>query len=101
MLHRRGAQSNGWFGVSLNGKLLYEARDETRAAGRIGIYGRQGLVRVKDIRVAGTSKPATGDFVVPPPNFVYDCDEEGDGSSIRAKRFRITATGLEWVPPRK
>ena len=25
--------------------------------------------------------------------------EEGQGSSIRAKRFRITSEGLEWVKP--
>ena len=25
--------------------------------------------------------------------------EEGGGSSIRAKRFRVTATGIEWIPP--
>jgi hypothetical protein len=25
--------------------------------------------------------------------------EEGSGSSIRSKRFRITETGLEWIPP--
>ncbi len=65
--------------VSLNGKLLYEARDGTLAAGRIGFYGSQGLVRVKDIRVAGTSKPPSSDFVVPPPNFVYVCEDAGAG----------------------
>ena len=25
--------------------------------------------------------------------------EEGQGSSIRAKRFRVTAQGIEWIPP--
>ena len=25
--------------------------------------------------------------------------EEGEGSSIRAKRFHVTAKGIEWLPP--
>jgi hypothetical protein len=25
--------------------------------------------------------------------------EEGGGSSIRCKRFRVTKTGVEWLPP--
>ena len=65
--------------VSLNGKVLYEAKDDTLAAGRIGFYGSQGLVRVKDIRVAGTAQKPAGDFVIPPPAFVYVCEDAGAG----------------------
>ena len=39
--------------VSLNGKLLYEAKDAALARGRIGFYASQGLVHVKDIVVSG------------------------------------------------
>ena len=27
--------------------------------------------------------------------------EEGQGSSIRARRFRVTGKGIEWLPPSK
>lgn len=65
--------------VSLNGKLLYEAQDPTLAGGRIGFYGSQGLVRVKEIRVAGSAKKPAGGFAVPPPPFVYVCEDAGAG----------------------
>jgi hypothetical protein len=65
--------------VSLNGELLYEAKDNTLAAGRIGFYGSQGLVRVKDIRVTGTVRKPAGDFVVPPPAYAYVCEDAGAG----------------------
>ncbi|MHB8898787.1 MAG: sialidase family protein [Thermoguttaceae bacterium] len=66
--------------VSLNGKLLYEAHDDALAAGRIGFYGSQGLVRVKDIRVEGDATEAAGDFTVPPPPFVHVCEDAGAGA---------------------
>ena len=65
--------------VSLNGRLLYEAQDATLASGRVGFYASQGLVRVKDIRVAGTSQEPAGDFVTPPPAYVYVCEDAGAG----------------------
>ena len=65
--------------VSLNGKLLYEAKDDKLAAGRIGFYGSQGLVRVKDIRASGPSTKPAGDFVIPPPDFVHVCEDAGAG----------------------
>lgn len=65
--------------VTLNGKLLYEAADDKLSAGRIGFYGSQGLVHVKDIVVSGPSAKARGDFVVPPPNYVYVCEDAGAG----------------------
>jgi hypothetical protein len=65
--------------VALNGKLLYEATDDKLAAGRIGFYGSQGLVRVKDIVASGTSREPAGDFVVPPPNYAYVCEDAGAG----------------------
>ncbi len=65
--------------VSLNGKLLYEAQDDTLAAGRIGFYGSQGLVRIKDIRVAGDATTPAEDFTIPPPAFVHVCEDAGAG----------------------
>lgn len=66
--------------VKLNGKLLYEVTDDTLAGGRIGFYGSEGLVRVKDIRVAGEAAKPKGEFVVPPPQFVYVCEDAGAGA---------------------
>ncbi len=66
--------------VSLNGKLLYEATDDKLAAGRIGFYGSQGLVRVKDIRIDGEASKPKQDFVVPPPSFIYVCEDAGAGA---------------------
>jgi hypothetical protein len=65
--------------VSLNGKLLFEAQEKTLSGGRIGFYGSQGLVRVKDIQVTGDSRKASTDFVVPPPRFAYVCEDAGAG----------------------
>ncbi len=65
--------------VSLNGKLLYEATDDSLAGGRIGFYGSQGLVKVKDIQVVGGSTKPSGEFVIPPPAFVYVCEDAGAG----------------------
>ncbi len=66
--------------VSLNGKLLYEAKSPAGPAGRIGFYAGQGLVEVKDITVTGNSKKAAGEFKVPPPNFVTVCKDAGAGA---------------------
>jgi len=66
--------------VSLNGKLLYEAKDPALQRGRIGFYANQGLARVKDIVVAGTARPAQGELRVPPPRFVYVCRDAGAGA---------------------
>ena len=65
--------------VSLNGKLLYEAKDDTLAAGRIGFYGSQAVVRVKDIRITGTARKPAGDFIIPPPAYVHVCEDAGAG----------------------
>ena len=65
--------------VSLNGKLLYEATDETLATGRIGFYGSQGLVRVKDVRVTGLAQKPRGGFVIPLPAYVHVCEDAGAG----------------------
>ncbi|MEA1951815.1 MAG: sialidase family protein [Planctomycetota bacterium] len=75
-LERRGDT----LAVSLNGKLLYEAKSPAGAAGRIGFYAGQGLVEVKDIVVSGAAKKATSEFKVPPPNFVYVCKDAGAGA---------------------
>lgn len=65
--------------VSLNGRLLYEADDEQLVRGRIGFYGSQGLVRVKEIAVAGKPSEPSHDFVVPKPNYVHVCEDAGAG----------------------
>lgn len=65
--------------VSLNGKLLYEAADDKLSGGRIGFYGSQGLVHVKDIVAVGSSAKAKDEFVVPPPDYVYVCEDAGAG----------------------
>lgn len=65
--------------VSLNGKLLYEAQDDTLAAGRVGFYASQALVRVKNIRITGAASKPAADFVIPPPAFVYVCQDAGAG----------------------
>lgn len=65
--------------VSLNGKLLYEAEDDTFKRGRIGFYGSQGLVRVRNISVAGTEVATDEEFRIPPPTFVHVCTDAGAG----------------------
>jgi len=65
--------------VRLNGSLLFETQDDTLQAGRIGFYGSQGLVRVKDIRVQGMAHKPSHDFVIPPPTFTYVCEDAGAG----------------------
>ncbi|MDA0834785.1 MAG: exo-alpha-sialidase [Planctomycetota bacterium] len=66
--------------VSLNGKLLYEATDDHLQAGRIGFYGSQGLVHVKDIEVIGEATAANGEFTFPKPNYTIVCDDAGAGA---------------------
>lgn len=66
--------------VSLNGKLLFEAQDETLKAGRIGFYGSQALVHVKDISITGSGQRTTAEFVNPPPTFGYVCEDAGAGA---------------------
>ncbi|MBN2308512.1 MAG: DUF1080 domain-containing protein, partial [Candidatus Hydrogenedentes bacterium] len=68
--------------VSLNGTLLYEAKDTTLKSGRIGFYAGQGLAHVKDIVVSGEPHNAEGEFVMPPPppkQFVHVCTDAGAG----------------------
>ncbi|MFH1920460.1 MAG: sialidase family protein [Planctomycetota bacterium] len=65
--------------VSLNGKLLYEAKDSTLRRGRIGFYAGQGLAHVKEIVVSGEAKPARGELRIPPPRFVHVCRDAGAG----------------------
>ena len=66
--------------VLLNGKLLYEAKDETLTGGRIGFYANQGRAHVKDIVVTGTRRAAEKELRVPPPRFVYVCRDAGAGA---------------------
>ena len=65
--------------VSLNGKVLYEAKDASLHRGRIGFYANQGRARVRQITVAGSARKAEGKFEVPPPLFGYVCRDAGAG----------------------
>jgi len=65
--------------VSLNGRLLFEAKDTSLGGGRVGFYANQGRAHVRDIVVSGTPKQAEKPFVVPPPQFVYVCQDAGAG----------------------
>lgn len=65
--------------VSLNGKLLYEAKDATLKRGRIGFYAGQGKAHVKDIVVVGEPSKPRAEFVVPPPMFRYVCEDAAAG----------------------
>jgi len=65
--------------VSLNGKVLYEAKDANLPGGRIGFYANQGRAHVKEIAVAGNAREARDKFVVPPPLFRYVCRDAGAG----------------------
>ena len=66
--------------VSLNGKLLYEANDSRLARGRIGFYGSQGLVHVKDIAVEGKPLQPESELTFPPPNYITVCEDAGAGA---------------------
>jgi hypothetical protein len=65
--------------VSLNGKVLYEAKQASLQGGRIGFYANQGRAHVKEIRVLGDAVKAVEEFVVPPPMFAYVCRDAGAG----------------------
>ena len=65
--------------VSLNGKLLFEASDGTLQRGRIGFYGSQGRVHVKDIVVAGKPLQPQRKLVIPRPNYMIVCHDAGAG----------------------
>ena len=66
--------------VSLNGKVLYEAKDATLTAGRIGFYSNQGLARVKDIVVVGAGRQTSEKLVIPPRPYVHVCTDAGAGA---------------------
>ncbi len=65
--------------VSLNGKLLFEAKDATLKRGRVGFYAGQGKAHVKDVVVSGTAHKTTGEFKIPPKPYVYVCTDAGAG----------------------
>jgi hypothetical protein len=65
--------------VSLNGKLLYEATDQRLTRGRIGFYGSQGIVHVKDIVVSGVPQTPERELAFPPPSYVMVCEDAGAG----------------------
>lgn len=60
--------------VSFDGVKLYDAKDSSlQGAGRIGFYGSQGVVHVKDIRVDGVAQETKEDLIIPGPLWVYVC----------------------------
>jgi hypothetical protein len=65
--------------VVLNGQVLFEAKDDALKSGRIGFYAGQGRAHVKDVVVSGTARKAQGKLAVPPPMFVYVCEDAGAG----------------------
>lgn len=65
--------------VFLNGELLYEAKDDALAQGRIGFYAGQGLVRVRDIVVSGAPTPAESAFNEPEAMFSFVVRDAGAG----------------------
>lgn len=65
--------------VSLNGTPLFEARDPHLKQGRVGFYGSQGLVHVRNIAIHGNPLPPTSDFSYPPPNYSFVCEDAGAG----------------------
>jgi sialidase-1 len=65
--------------VSLNGKVLYEAKNTELKGGRIGFYANQGRAHVREIVVTGSAKKAEDKFVIPPPMFGYVCRDAGAG----------------------
>ncbi len=66
--------------VSLNGQLLFEAKDPTLKGGRIGFYANQGLAHVKDVVVMGQGRKAAGEFKIPPKPYVHVCTDAGAGA---------------------
>ena len=66
--------------VSLNGQLLFEAKDPTLKGGRIGFYANQGLAHVKDIVVTGQGRATTGELRIPPKPYVHVCTDAGAGA---------------------
>ncbi|WP_437223021.1 exo-alpha-sialidase [Planctomicrobium sp. SH661] len=66
--------------VSLNGKPLFEVEAKSLERGRIGFYGSEGLVRVKDISISGDIQKATGDFTIQPRPYVIVCSDAGAGA---------------------
>jgi len=65
--------------VSLNGRLLYEAKDPALSQGRIGFYANQGIAHVKEIDVSGDPRPATEKLLVPAESFIHVCSDAGAG----------------------
>lgn len=65
--------------VFLNSKLLFEARDSHLRRGRIGFYGSQGLVHLRDISITGAPLQPTTEFSFPPPLYSYVCEDAGAG----------------------
>ena len=69
-LECRGASVKAY----LDGKLIFDGKDERWKAGLVGFHSSQGLVRIKDIRVEGTPASLAKPWQViqpPPPNRTF------------------------------
>jgi len=66
--------------VHLNGKLLYETRDNNLKKGRIGFYANQGIAHVKDIVVTGIPESAPKDFPRIASSFTFVVKDAGAGA---------------------
>ncbi|MCA9114513.1 MAG: exo-alpha-sialidase [Planctomycetaceae bacterium] len=66
--------------VSLNGKELYSIENDSFARGRIGFYGSQGIVHVRNIVVEGTPLKPAGELKVPPRDYSIVAEDAGAGA---------------------
>ncbi|MBP7933544.1 MAG: exo-alpha-sialidase [Phycisphaerae bacterium] len=66
--------------VHLNGHLLYEARDPQLKHGRVGFYGSQGIVHIKDIVITGRPMKPENKLAPPQQRFAYVCRDAGAGA---------------------
>ncbi len=66
--------------ISLNGKKLFEATAPELQAGRIGFYGSQGQVQLKDISILGDVQKTDKEFAVHAPQYLIVCDDGGAGA---------------------
>jgi len=60
--------------ASLDGKLIFDEKDDRWKAGRVGFHTSQGLVRIKDIRLEGTVAALEKPWQLikpPPPNRAF------------------------------
>ena len=80
MAHRRLQATGDTLRVSLNGKLLYEAKDAAFAPRPDRLLRQPGHGPCQGHRRPRQGREGRGKFVVPPPLFVYVCKDAGAGA---------------------